>query len=156
MTESAVPAVDGDSPAQDDHSQDIAIVYPVSWPAPTEKVPEPHSTLVYLGEIKDANFTLQDLKDALDVFIWEPFNVAMGEVKMFGEDEDVPVMTLLGQTLYDNRQIFEAELNERGIQDKSEFEYSPHITVDQRSMVSMPFNTITLGRPKIWWGDQRI
>lgn len=145
-----------EAPPQEDHSGDIAIVYPVSWPAPTKDVPEPHCTLIYLGDISDATFTLEDLQDAVDTFIWEPFDVAIGEVQMFGPDEDIPVVTLLGQTLYDNRQIFEAELNERGIKSASEYDYSPHITVDPRSMVAMPFNTVHLGLPKIWWGDQRV
>lgn len=133
----------------------ISIVYPVSWPAPTEDVPRPHSTIMFLGSVADATFTKDDLKQVLKTFIWEPFDVAIGEVKMFGPNEDVPVVTLLGQTLYTNRQTLEDELASRGIKDVSEFSYNPHITVDPQSMAAMPFHSVRLGTPQIWFGDDR-
>lgn len=133
----------------------IAIVYPVSWPNPTEDVPNPHSTIIFLGPVADATFTKDDLKKVLKTFIWEPFDVALGEVKMFGENNDVPVVTLLGEQLTVIRQTLEEELAKYGIKDASEFEYSPHITVDPQSMQSVPLMSVRLGKPQIWWGTER-
>jgi len=136
----------------------IAIVYPVSWPSPTEDVPNPHSTLIFLGPVEDATFTKDDLKAVLKVFIWEPFDAALGEVKMFTDDDGndtIPVVTLLGEQLYVNRQTLEEELGKHGIKDASEHEYSPHITVDPVSMQSVPLMSVRLGKPQIWWGTDR-
>jgi hypothetical protein len=133
----------------------IAIVYPVSWPSPTEDVPNPHSTLIFLGNVADATFTKDDLKTVLKTFIWEPFDVALGEVKMFGENNDVPVVTLLGEQLTIIRQTLEEELAKYGIKDASEHNYSPHITVDPQSMQSVPLMSVRLGKPQIWWGTER-
>jgi len=134
----------------------IAIVYPVSWPPASEDLPHPHSTLIFLGPVAEAKFTRDDLKAALKTFMWEPFDVAIGQVEMFGpEDDQVPVVTLLGQVLIENRQALEAELKERGIEDASEYPYNPHITVDAASMHSVPFMSVRLGQPQIWWGAER-
>lgn len=133
----------------------IAIVYPVSWPSPTEDVPHPHSTLIFLGNVADATFTKDDLKKVLKMFIWEPFDVALGEVEMFGDNKDVPVVTLLGDQLYVIRQTLEEELSKVGIKNASQHEYNPHITVDPISMSSVPLMTVRLGKPQIWWGTDR-
>ncbi len=158
MSESAQEATGAtESPSEGsentpEYKPSIAIVYPVSWPSPTRKVPDPHSTIIFLGNVEDAEFTKDDVLDVVESFIWTPFDVAIGEVKMFGENNDVPVVTLLSDTLYQNRQALEEELNANGIYDASEFSYSPHITVDPQSMSAMPFHSVRLGKPEIWWG----
>ena len=137
------------------YDESIAIVYPVSWPSGTENIPNPHSTIIYLGQVPEVDFTRADVKAAMDEFIWdESLEVALGPTAKFGENEETLVIKLLGEMLYENRRLLEEELNKRGIYDASEYDYAPHITIEPLMMSKVPLTT-RLGKPRIWWGSQR-
>jgi 2'-5' RNA ligase len=137
----------------DDHSQSVGIMYPVDWPTDD---PEAHCTLVYLGEIPDANFTQEDLYEALaEVDLEAPGPAHTKEIEFFGEDNDIPVVPLDSMRAKLQKKQLLLALNQRGIKDASSFpQYKPHVTL-QNPDVEVP-DTITLEAPQIWWGGERL
>ena len=132
----------------------IAVVYPVTltdvdW----------HCTIIYLGQTDEVSFTKEDLAPVTDRLkdLPEFGSVKVGDEAMFGPDSDVPVW-LLEDTdgrLADVHTLISGMFKLLGIESASEFkdEYRPHITVESHE-ISKP-GEITLGKPTLWWGDNR-
>ena len=136
----------------DDHSDDIAIVYPSDWPVDD---PEAHCTIMYLGAISEANYTKQDLEEAIRKSeIKAPGATPTIGLEMFGEDKDIPVIRLKSLLVSIQKKQLQIMLLSKGIEDASSFpDYKPHVTVSEPN-VEIP-TTVSLGAPAVWWGDER-
>lgn len=136
-----------------DYPDSIGIMYPVDWPTDD---PKAHCTLFYLGEIQDANFTQDDLFDALDEAQLEaPGDVPTKGLELFGEEKDTPVALLDSLLLRLQKRVLGLALGNRDIKDASSFpEYKPHVTLMSPD-VEIP-DTINLGAPQVWWGNERV
>lgn len=136
-----------------DYPDSIGIMYPVDWPTDD---PQAHCTLFYLGEQQDANFTAQDLFDALDEADLEaPGDVPTAGLELFGEEQDTPVALLDSLLLRFQKKSLGRVLKEKGIEDASSFpQYRPHVTLMNADAEIPP--TINLGAPQVWWGNERL
>lgn len=141
-----------------DYPDSIGVMYPADF-----NVPDAHCTVIYLGEMQDAEFTKEDLVLAMKRLALK----APGEVKvlgydLFGKENDILVIRLDDSLLKENFDKVQRTLAKIGAENKSSFpDYNPHVTVkehfkgDIRGMVDPP-EIITLGAPEIWWGDEHV
>lgn len=136
-----------------------AVMWPVvPWGA-TEKVDEPHCTILMLGDIRELNFTKQEVIQAIQetyhtVFIW----AEVEGLEWFGENKDVPVLLLNHEYLFMYRDSLEDVLRMRGIKWDEHFPtYRPHVTVNQEVVDSgfIP-QKVMLSPVELWWGKERI
>lgn len=148
-----------------DYPDSICIAYPYVFPQDTD-LPidysiEAHCTLIYLGEIQEANFTKEDLRHVLDSWTFEGLGIVdVSGLALFGPNKDVLVMTLDSSVLMDYFEEIAHDLSLRGIENKSSFpDYNPHITLNEAYHgptvgFTLP-TTVGLGAPEVWWGDER-
>lgn len=139
-------------------SDSACIAYPASWP---DTIKDPHSTLMFLGNISELPYTKEDV---LAVMRREnligPGKVSISGLELFGPDKDIPVARLDSLRLRAQRALLEFGLNKVGIQDASEFDYNPHVSLTYENDVDLeelelPEN-VTLAPPELWWGDERL
>lgn len=115
--------------------------------------------MFYLGEIPEISFTQQDLFDALNASnLSAPGEVSTIGPEMFGPDKDIPVVKLEPTLLLRaQKSTLRYNLRARGIEDASSYAndaYRPHVTL-QNPDQKIP-ESITLGAPQVWWGNERI
>lgn len=140
----------------------IGLMFPSSWP---ETLDDAHCTLLYLGDTADATFTKEDL----DIVVQRLKTRPPGEVKitgldLFGPDQNVLVATLDPTALDPIRGAFERTLAKINVFNASQYkDYKPHVTisedfsgtlVDAAATTSLP-ESVTLGAPVVWWGNER-
>lgn len=144
----------------------ICIAYPYVFPQdtdlPIDYTIEAHCTLIYLGEIQNANFNQSDLLKVLyDVGTLDLGIIDVSGLALFGENKDVLVMTLNSEKLHDHFDVISHDLSLLGIENQSSFpDYNPHITLNENYHgptvgFTLP-TTVGLGQPEIWWGDERV
>lgn len=134
------------------------IAYPASWP---DTIKDPHSTLIYLGEISKLSYTKEDVLEVMDQeALSAPGAVEIDEIEMFGPDKDIPVAKLTSLRLKAQRAAIEFGLAEKGIHSTSEFGYNPHVSLTYDNDVDVEElelpETVTLAPPELWWGDERL
>lgn len=148
-----------------DYSGSICIAYPYVFPQetnlPIDYEIEPHCTLIYLGDVSEASFTMQDLRAVLDNHTFEDLGIIdVSGLALFGQDSDVLVMTLNSSHLTEYFDKVATDLLRLGIENKSSFPgYNPHITLNEDYHgptigFDLP-TTVGLGQPYVWWGDDR-
>lgn len=153
-----------------DYSDSIAIVFPADWPNESSnlkvnKPSEPHCTLIWLGNIPDVSYTKEDVQNLLDrMSIKAPGEVPTTGVELFGPEGDVLVVTLDSERLEPIRDAIEEGLKKIGGKNASQYkDYKPHVTIDEEATLSKEeaeieldiADTVTLGAPVVWWGDER-
>lgn len=150
-----------------DYDDSICIAYPYVFPQdtnlPIDYEIEAHCTLIYLGDFADAEgqFNKDDLQRVLDLISFEDLGIIDVEgLELFGRDKDVLVMTLNSSKLQEYFNIVASKLDDMGIENKSSFPgYNPHITLNENYHgptigFTLP-TTVGLGKPIVWWGDDR-
>lgn len=137
----------------------IGIMFPASWPT---DIPDAHCTLLYLGDMADANFTKEDVQNVLKRLDFKaPGKVRTVGLEFFGPEKNILVTTLETEQLNHYRETLERVLAKINIHNASEYkDYNPHVTVDEEfdglaSDVAFP-ETIELGGPQLWWGNEII
>lgn len=137
-------------------------MFPSSWP---EDLSDAHCTLLYLGDMSEANFTKEDLQIVLKRLATKaPGEVSITGLELFGPEKNVLVATLDDSKLARIRDSFERTLAKIDIHNASEFkEFKPHVTIDDeftgslaeaRESIQLP-ETVTLAAPVLWWGNER-
>ena len=145
----------------DDYSTSIGIMFPSSWP---EDADDAHCTLLYLGDMADANFTREDLEIVIKrLDTRAPEEVIVTGVDLFGPEKNVLVATLDPIKLQPIRESFERTLAKINVFNASEYtEYRPHVTITTEFGGTMENavedtklpRTIFLGAPRLWWGSE--
>lgn len=136
-------------------------MFPSSWP---EDLSDAHCTLLYLGDMSEANFTKEDLQIVLQRLATKsPGDVAITGLDLFGPDKNVLVATLDNGKLQQIRDSFERTLAKINVHNASEYkEFKPHVTIDDEytgtleeayNKVELP-ETVNLGAPELWWGNE--
>lgn len=147
-----------------EYSDDAGIMYPAVFPQntdlPIDYEIDAHSTLMYLGDKNDLDF--ETLVSALKPLEFEDVGIVdVDGLSLFGEDGEVLVMRLKSGNLDSNFQMVEDALRSVGVENASEFDYNPHITLSYEyygpteGFTQIP-TTVGLGKPQLWWGDDRI
>ena len=131
----------------------IGIMYTSTWP---EDMPDAHCTLLYLGTVDDADFTKEDVQDAVDSVEFAPLgDINTMDTEYFGPDKDIPVVRLdRNYNLVRNRYHVLLELMKRGITTKSEYvHFKPHITVNSFDGLDIPDTVFLEDKPVVWWDE---
>lgn len=136
----------------------ICIAYPSVWP---DTIDEPHSTLIWLGNISEASFTKGDVLEVLDsVNLPAPGPTPVAGLEMFGPDKDIPVALLsFTPSLRINHSKLSLALSKKEIYSASEFDYTPHVSISYdpdfpSENIELP-ELVELSAPVLWWGDER-
>lgn len=134
----------------------IAIVWPAHFPGSVD--PELHATALFLGNTETANFTKEDVEDALKHYLWPGWVKVTGH-KWFGHNNDVRVLALERNNLLTiTRQDIKSRLEAKCIHANTEFAFNPHVTISKEvgigSIYPFPLD-INLESPVVWWGDSR-
>lgn len=115
-----------------------------------------HSTIIFLGNTAEVEFTKDDVLNALpDMYSGVYFWATVTGLAMFGPDHDTPVLLINAPLLNEVQSRTELALAQVGIHSASEFEYNPHVTVDERTFGNPPRDVI-LKPAQLWWGSERI
>ncbi len=119
------------------------------------KIDPPHTTLVYVGKVKDLDPLVRDLliKAVSSIAILtNPFRVKVIGRETFGDSEPVDVFTLAGSS---DRMALRALLDSW---DDGEFPiYRPHATIGPvGSLVKNPPTFLLFDRIMIGWGEERL
>lgn len=134
----------------------IAIVWPAHFPGSIDT--ELHATALFLGNTETANFTKEEVEDALKHYLWPGWVKVTGH-KWFGHNNDVSVLTLERNNLLTiTRQDIKSRLEAKGIHANTEFAFNPHVTIAKEGVLGSdwPFPLdIHLESPVVWWGDSR-
>lgn len=133
----------------------IAIVWPAHFPGSID--PELHATALFLGNTETADFTKEEVEDALKHYLW-PGWVKVTGFKWFGRSNDVPVFTLERNNLLTiTRQDIKSRLEAKGIHASTEFAFNPHVTIakEKNYLGRVLEPGIHLESPVLWWGDYR-
>ena len=132
------------------YGSSVGVMYRTLCP---DNVDDSHVTLMYLGLTDNATYTFEELKEAVSSANFED----IGEVpivgpEFFGPNEDIPVF-LLEKTIKLSlaRAKLSLALSKIGAFNASEFDFSPHITVDSHD-IEAP-DSVFIGTPEVWWGD---
>lgn len=134
----------------------IGIKYPVTSSTVTD-VEDLHSTVIFLGKVEDANFTVGDVLSAFDSFIFKaPGKVNTVSIDLFGPNNDIPVYKIesppsVYNELAYTRRVMDLLLHSVCIASSSDYSYNPHVTVNE-FLEDWP--EFTLGVPVLWWGDK--
>lgn len=136
----------------------IAIVWPAWFPGSTD--PELHATALFLGSTETVDFTKADVEAALGRYIWPAWTKVTGTA-MFGQHQDIPVLTLeRTKLLVVTRMDINERLKRRGIHASTTFAFNPHVTIAkeaehvQEAALFAPAH-VHLEAPVLWWGDSR-
>lgn len=144
-------------------SNTACIVYPAEFPSnyTPPKVKKPHSTILYLGDIdedlggRSLDYLLKTLSNT-DTNYYQYIDV-MGK-DLFGPDKDYPVLKL-DETPLMSRIYSEVKytLLNVGIVSPSQWDYSPHMTVDAETYnwKNHP-DWVLLRPPVLWYRDEVI
>lgn len=133
------------------------IVYPAEYPSHRvqPKKDNLHSTALFLGDIDEdlGGITKEELVSLLspvDTNIVQYANTVGWD--LFGQDKNIPVVKLaLTSFLSSLRQDFEDVLMSVGIESASEFEYSPHVTVDLATYLTNNLPRWVMLKPAVLW-----
>ena len=144
-------------------SNTACLVYPVEFPShiTPPKVKRPHSTILFLGDIDDdlggvEVETLLSILSDVDTNYFQYINVT-GKA-LYGPERDYPVLTLeVTPTLDEIYLQAKNTLFHHGIVSPSQWDYSPHLTVDADTYNrnSLP-DWVLLRPPVLWYGDEVI
>lgn len=140
--------------------EDTAIIaYPVLWPSGHRdpQIPDVHSTVVFLGDVSNSEFTKEDVLDAMrefdvNVYRW----VDVDGLDWFGPNHDVPVLRISHSGLQGFYERLTEKLAIKGIFSASEFPYSPHVTIDMETATIGWPNHLMLGPVELWWREEKI
>lgn len=142
----------------------VMIAYPYVFPQnsdlPIDQDIDAHSTIMWLGDNYEAlGVSKEDIIAALSTIEFEDVGIVdVDELALFGEDKEVLVMLLNSSNLVTNFHRVENVLARIGIQNASEFDYNPHISLNYNySGPTVGFDlptTVGLGQPKLWWGTE--
>lgn len=130
----------------------ICIVWPAFFTGSTD--PEAHVTALFLGNTDNVNYT----KDQVEHAIWAMSrygNFGMHSTAgtaLFGKNKDKPVILLNDGGLGWAVVRMTAMLVQIGITPSTLFPFNPHITVPEGSVIP---ETVHLGHPVVWWGNER-
>ena len=149
-----------------EYPDSIGIMYPYVFPQDTDlpidyDIPA-HCTLMYLGEISETGLTPEQIIEPLRSVNFESTGIVdVDKLELFGEENNVLVMTLKSSALDSNFQQVSEVLSAVGIPNASSFpDYRPHITLNENYKgptigFTLP-TTIGLGDPELWFGDGRL
>jgi len=133
-------------------------VYPLDPAHPEYRPREPHSTIVYLGDITDVNYTKEEVIDAIkdtyhSVFLW----VYVEGLDWFGPEENIPVLRVHHDYMRPYHDTLTKVLKIRGIPFSEEYDYSPHITITPQAALDEVWpKKILLSPVELWWGGEHI
>lgn len=137
----------------------IGIMFEASWPT---NIDDSHCTLIYLGDIADANFTKDDIQNVLKrLSLKAPGKIKTTGTEFFGPDENILVTTLEKSPLVVYRETIERVLAKINVHNASEYkEYRPHVTIsedfDKSEKIPNIPEKIDLGPPVLWWGNEKL
>lgn len=137
----------------------IAVMWPVAYPLDYPAPKDPHITIIMLGTTDTANFTKDEVLDAMKETNYNamPY-VSVSGLEWFGPDNDVPVLTVKHSFLFDYKKHLERRLAERGIFNTSSYpDYRPHITITEDAATGNNYPLkLVLGPVELWWGTEHI
>jgi 2'-5' RNA ligase len=135
----------------------IAIVWPAWFEGSTD--PELHATALFLGSTETVDFTKEDVEAVVKPYLWPAWTKVTG-LEMFGQQDDIPVLTLENTRLLTiTRMDINERLKRRGIKASTTFDFNPHVTISKeaehvQSELFWP-KQIHLESPVLWWGSDR-
>lgn len=141
-----------------ENSQSACLMWPATFPG-SEKVQQPHTTVLYLGELSNV-----PLSGTAALLVNTDYLQAPGEVKVTGlevfgpEDDQVWVARLDDTVIGPLREKIKKQSARYGIMDASSYpDYKPHVTLGSKSgpKPAAP-KTVHLGPLEMWWGDEHL
>lgn len=134
------------------------------WPAIYDAVelPDPHVTILYMGEFADLNTAPEELQKVLRQFAIAPGEVPISNLSIFGDENKVVVAELaLPEDFRTLREMIKEETIRAGGRDASSYpDYKPHVTlrkaVEGETLPGAVEGTVTLLAPQLWWGEDYL
>lgn len=153
---------------KDKYAQSIAVVFPAVISAthslPIDITIDQHCTMVYLGEMPDVSYSLDDILSVLRLFPKITSQIVeVSGIELFGPAKDFLVLSLNPDGLADTKHQLVKHLRDASITVTDRFpDYRPHLTLqenyqgslDELAEVVVPA-TVELGIPELWWGNMR-
>lgn len=146
---------------EDDFSTVASISWPVEWDA--VELPDPHVTVLYMGEIERLKTDPDTLEAALKQYGVAPGEVPIAHFSVFGPDDGKVLVAELDlpEDFLTLREIIKAEVVEAGGRDASSYpDYKPHVTIRKlpNGTEELPddlpeVETVTVLSPMLWWGN---
>lgn len=134
------------------------VVYPVVPERPEWRPSEPHCTIIYFGEVKDLNFTKDEVIECIretyhSVYLW----ARVTGLDWFGLEKNVPVLTVEHDYLQTYHDSLVACLAARGIKWDETFAYKPHVSITNEAALDNQYpSTLLLTPVELWWGGEHI
>ncbi len=144
----------------------LGIVMPVDFYM-SHQIPDPHCTLIYLGEYGAANIRQDDVQecaDRLNHAMRGPTPVTVKGVEVFGNGR-CTVLRLDDFVLNSYRKFIEKELGRFGIRSASQYSYNPHVTINKHMVSSLPImpwdnfimpQEVLVNRPTVLWNIGKV
>lgn len=126
------------------------IVYPAYLDV---NVPDPHSTILWLGDVTKADYTKEEVAAVIKRVAEPVYMVAKVTGKeLFGPEKDITVLKIDNNILVPQYENIVQALEPIGAVSASQFGYSPHVTVDEVTWQDHP-SEVHLGPVELWWRD---
>lgn len=142
-----------------DYSNSAGLMWPASFHG-SEKIDDPHCTIVFLGEADKLRvgpqYILTELRDYLD----PPANISVTGTEIFGQDEKVWVALLDTEVLKPlQAEILSIIETKLGLENASDFkDFKPHVTlgpvVEGEETPEAP-ESVDLLSLQVWLGKER-
>lgn len=147
----------------EDFSNYVSVVFPAAFPSRNVQpdVKNLHCTVFSLGDL-DSDLNGVPAQTLLDALHDIPTNVIQyvntDGWDLFGPENDIPVVKLMpAPLLLEIHHHIKYNLEDIGIHSNSEFDYSPHVTVDPGTYHNnnMP-PWVLLDRAQLWYAGEKI
>jgi 2'-5' RNA ligase len=135
------------------------IVMPVLWPSthPQPAKKDLHVTLAFLGDIDENQLVKEDVLDAMAAVDYNVYIFAdVYEFDLFGPDSDIPVLKVRHELLQQTYDQLTGELAARGIPWSQNYDFTPHVTIDDHTAIDGWPDTLVLKPVELWWKTLKI